>query len=171
METLLKLAKSRHSVRQYENKLVEKEKLNVILEIGRIAPTAANQQPCKFIVLEDEISMHKLKLACNPHGAPLAIIVCASKKISWVRPFDNHSMVDIDATIATDHMMLCAQDLGLSSCWITYFNPDVLIKEFDISDDLIPVNILVIGYSAEKIKSPDRFKNDRKPLELLVQYS
>ena len=48
METLIKLAKSRHSVRQYEQKPVEKEKLDVILEIGRIAPTAGNQQPCKF---------------------------------------------------------------------------------------------------------------------------
>ncbi|MGP1455685.1 MAG: nitroreductase family protein [Treponema sp.] len=171
METLIKLAKSRHSVRQYEQKPVEKEKLDVILEIGRIAPTAGNQQLCKFLVLEDHTSIEKLQKACSSHGAPLVIIVCADKNEAWIRPFDKHSMVEIDASIATDHMMLCAQDLGLSSCWITYFNPDVLRKQFNIPNNVIPVNILAIGYSAESAKSFDRFSQDRKKIETLVHYT
>ncbi len=168
MDSVLKLAKSRHSVRQYEQKPVEKEKVQALLEMGRIAPTAANQQPCTFLVLEDEASIKKLQRACRSHGAPLVIIVCADKTISWTRPFDNHSMVDIDATIATDHMMLCAQDLGLTSCWITYFKPDEVKRQFNIPDTIVPVNILAIGYSAEKAKSSDRFDQDRKPLSSFV---
>lgn len=171
MSVLFNLAKSRHSVRQYEQKAVEKEKVDMILEIGRIAPTAGNQQPCMFLVLEDDFSIEKLQRACSSHGAPLVIIVCADKNISWNRPFDGHSMIDIDASIATDHMMLCAQDLGLSSCWITYFDPDEVRKQFNIPSNLIPINILAIGYSAEKTKSPDRFNQDRKKIDSLVRYS
>lgn len=171
MNTLLELTQSRHSVRRYESRLVEKEKLDTILEAGRIAPTAANQQPCHFLVLNDEDSIAKLQNACNSHGAPLAIVVCANRDIAWVRPFDNHSMTDIDPTIATDHMMLCAQDLGLASCWITYFKPDEVRKQFKLPDTLIPVNILAIGYSAEPSKAPCRFSQDRKPLDSIVRYS
>ncbi len=171
MDKFFELAKSRDSVRYYEKRMVEREKLDVILETGRIAPTAANQQPCKFLVLENEDSINKLQQACNSHGAPLVIVVCADKNTSWVRPFDKHSMLEIDATIATDHMMLCAQDLGLASCWITYFNPDELIKQFKIPKNLVPVNILAIGYSAELKKSSEYVKKDRKLLDSLLQYS
>jgi len=125
-KSFLDLAKSRYSVRKYENREVEAEKLTAILEAGRIAPTAGNQQPCIFLVLNNEESIEKLCKACSPHGAPLAIVVCAEKTTAWVRPFDKANMSEIDTTIAADHMMMCAQDLGLSSCWITYFDPNLL---------------------------------------------
>lgn len=171
MNTFLELAKSRHSVRSYEKRAVEAEKLNSILEAGRIAPTAANMQPCRFLVLNDDTAISKLQKACTSHGAPLAIVVCANKKAAWVRPFDKASMTDIDTSIAADHMMMCAQDMGLSSCWITYFKPDVVRAEFNIPDDLIPVNILVIGYGKEAAKSPNRYDNERNPMDMIVQYS
>ncbi len=171
MNTFLQLAKSRHSVRAYEAQPVEEEKLNSILEAGRIAPTAANMQPCRFLVLNSEDALAKLRKACNPHGAPLAIVVCADRQSVWIRPFDNASMTDIDASIATDHIMLCAQDLGLSSCWITYFKPDVVREEFKLPDNLIPVNILVIGYGKDSPKSPERYNADRNPIGEIVWYS
>jgi len=166
----LDLAKQRYSVRKYENRPIEDDKLNMILEAGRVAPTAANLQPNVFLVLKDKEAMEKLSLACNPHGAPAAIVACADKNTAWVRPFDSHSMVDVDATIACDHMMLCAQDLGLSTCWITYFDPVILRKEFNIPQNLIPVNILVLGYGADKPQSPDRHTATRKPLSQYIQY-
>jgi len=169
--SFLDLAKSRYSVRKYENRSVEAEKLSAILEAGRIAPTAANKQPCIFLVLNNEESIKKLCKACNPHGAPLAIVVCADKKSVWIRPFDKASMADVDSTIATDHIMLCAQDLGLSSCWITYFDPAIVRKEFNIPDNIVPVNILAIGYSADEPQSPDRHTQTRKPLDSIVKYS
>ncbi|WP_029409864.1 nitroreductase family protein [Treponema pedis] len=171
MTSFLDLAKSRHSVRHYENKPVETEKLNAILEAGRIAPTAANQQPCRFLVLSETKAIEKLQKACTSHDAPLVIIVYANKKAVWVRPFDKASMADIDTSIACDHMRLCAQDLGLSSCWITYFKPDIVRKEFNIPDELIPVNILAIGYGSEPPKPQSRYEDDRNPIEDIVQYS
>lgn len=171
MNNFLDLARSRHSVRNYENKAVEQDKLDAILEAGRIAPTAANQQPCHFLVLNDTDGLAKLNRGCGSHGAPLAIIVCADKNAAWVRPFDGASMVDIDTTIAADHMMMTAQDLGLSSCWITYFDPAVVREQFNIPANLAPVNILAIGYGAERAKSPGRFASDRKPLNTIIQYA
>ena len=170
-KSFLDLAKSRYSVRKYENRAVEAEKLNAILEAGRIAPTAANQQPCIFLVLNNEEAIEKLYKACNPHGAPLAVVVCADKSSAWVRPFDKANMGEIDSTIAADHMMMCAQDLGLSSCWITYFDPKIVRREFNIPDDIIPFNILAIGYGADEPQSPDRFAQTRKPLDAIVKYS
>jgi nitroreductase len=170
-KSFLDLAKSRFSVRKYENREVEAEKLTAILEAGRIAPTAANKQPCIFLVLNDEESIKKLCKACNPHGAPLAIVVCTEKTTAWVRPFDKANMSEIDTTIAADHMMMCAQDLGLSSCWITYFDPKIVRKEFNIPDNVVPINILAIGYGADEPQSPDRFSETRKPLDTMVKYS
>jgi len=170
-KSFLDLAKSRYSVRKYENREVEAEKLTAILEAGRIAPTAGNQQPCIFLVLNNEESIEKLCKACSPHGAPLAIVVCAEKTTAWVRPFDKANMSEIDTTIAADHMMMCAQDIGLSSCWITYFDPKIARKEFNIPDNIVPVNILVIGYSADEPQSPDRHDETRKPLDSMVKYS
>jgi len=170
-KSFLDLAKSRYSVRKYENIAVEAEKLTAILEAGHVAPTAANQQPCIFLVLNNKESIEKLYKACNPHGAPLAIVVCADKNTAWVRPFDKANMSEVDSTIAADHMMMCAQDLGLSSCWITYFDPAIVRKEFKIPDNLVPVNILAIGYGADELQSPDRHAQTRKPLDSIVKYS
>jgi nitroreductase len=170
-KSFLDLAKSRYSVRKYENKVVEAEKLTAILEAGRVAPTAANQQPCIFLVLNNKESIERVYKACRPHGAPLVIIICADKTSAWVRPFDKANMSEIDSTIAADHMMMCAQDLGLSSCWITYFDPAIVRKEFNMPDNVVPINILAIGYGADEPQSPDRHAETRKPLDSIVKYS
>jgi nitroreductase len=170
-KTFLELAKSQCSVRKYENRAVEEEKLAAILEAGRVAPTAANKQPCVFLVLNSEESLKKLGNACTAHGAPLAVVVCADKEAAWVRPFDKASMLEIDSSITADHIMMCAQDLGLSSCWITYFKTDILRKEFNIPKNFVPVNILAIGYGAEEPQSPERHGQERKPLDAIVKYS
>jgi nitroreductase len=97
-----------------------------------------------------------------PHGAPLAIIVCADKNTAWVRPFDQANMIEVDSTIAADHIMLCAQDFGLSSCWITYFNPAIIRRDFNIPDNLVPVNILAIGYGGRPAEIFRTARTDKK---------
>ncbi|MDE5570004.1 MAG: nitroreductase family protein [Ruminococcus sp.] len=143
------LINERHSVRSYLSKQVEVEKLNTILEAGRIAPTAANLQPISVLVVKENYSLSKLTKAANIYNAPLALIVCADKKSAWTRPFDGKQTIDIDASIVTDHMMLQATELGLGSVWICYFKPDILKKEFAIPDNIEPVNIIAIGYADE----------------------
>ncbi len=154
------LCLSRFSARSYTEKSVEHEKLDAVLEAGRLAPTAANKQPQKIIVVKDT---NKLSEAADIYGAPLALVVCADKNTAWKRPFDGKNTADIDAAIVTDHMMLAAADLGLDSVWICYFKPDILRRILNIPDSLEPINILAIGYSGEKPA-----KKVRKPLDELV---
>ncbi len=159
---LLTLITERHAVRSYQPKKVELEKRNIILEAGRMAPTAANLQPVQVLVVEEPASLAKLGKAANLYGAPLALIVCTDRNTVWKRPFDGKQTTDIDASIVTDHMMLQATALGLGSVWICYFQPDVLREEFQIPDNLEAVNILAIGYGNEtKVSMKERKSIDQ----------
>lgn len=166
----LDIARSRYSVRNYSEKKVEKEKLNKILEAASVAPTAANLQPVRLIVVQETSGLSKVGKAADIYDAPLAIIVCSDHSKAWKRPFDGKQTIDIDASILTDHMMLEATELGLGSVWICYFKPDILKKEFDLPDNLEPVNILAIGYSNEAPASPVRHLQTRIPMNQLVSY-
>ena len=168
--SFLELAKRRCSVRNFEPTKVEEEKINQILEAGRIAPTAANVQPQSFLVINSEEGFERLKNIGFNTSAPLVIIVCGNHDNVWIRGIDGKSMIDVDTSIATDHMMLTAEDLGLSSCWLGYFDPKVIRSAFNIPDNIEPVNILIIGYGKEK-KSPERHINDRKPITDFVHYN
>ena len=163
-------AKKRYSVRDYQAKKVEKEKLLKILEAGRVAPTGCNNQPCRLIVVQEDEGLGKIKKAANIFGAPLAIIVCGDHNSVWKRPFDGKKIVDIDTSIVTDHMMLQATELDLGSVWICYFKPDVIKTEFNLPDHLEPINILAIGYAKGEPASPDRHEKARRPLSELVSY-
>lgn len=166
----IEIAKKRYSVRSYQDKKVEEEKLQKILEAAHVAPTAANLQPVRLIAVQSKEGLEKIGKGANLYGAPLAIIVCADHSKAWVRPFDKKQTGDIDASILTDHMMLQATELGLGSVWICYFEPDVIRSEFGLPDELEPVNILAVGYSVEKAADPERHSQTRIPMEQLVSY-
>ena len=163
------LIKQRCSVRAYKDQKVEAEKIQLILEAGRIAPTAGNRQPQRILVIESEEGLKKLEKACKPHGPALAFIICADKDTAWTRTkYDQFKSCEIDASIVTDHMMLQAQVLGLSSCWLIHFDPEAIVEEYNIPENLVPVNILVVGYAEGEVKSPERHEADRKPLSEIV---
>lgn len=168
--SFLHLAKKRYSERKYLAKEIEPEKVAQILEAGRVAPTAANMQPHHLIVVQSQKGHDQLKKAANVYNAPLAIIVCADHDRSWKRPLDGKTTTDIDASIVTDHLMLEATDLSLASVWICYFKADVLKAEFNLPDNLEPINILAVGYAGGDGASPDRHDQTRKPLNEIVTY-
>ena len=85
-------------------------------------------------------------------------------------PLTKKQTGDIDAAILTDHMMLEATELGLGTVWVCYFQPDVIRKEFDLPDNLEPINILVIGYGNEAPADTERHEHMRIPLTDLVSY-
>lgn len=168
--TFLELAKKRYSVRSYNEKKVEPEKLEKIIEAAHVAPTAANLQPVQLIVVQEEEGLKKISKAGGIYHAPLAIIVCADHEKAWTRSFDNKQSGDIDASIATDHMMLEAADLGLGSVWIGFFKPEVLAKEFNLPENLEPVSILAIGYTDKEPADPERHVKTRNPAAAMVSY-
>ena len=166
----LDIARSRYSVRNYNEMKVEQDKLDKILEAAHVAPTAANLQPVRLLVVQTQEGLGKIGKAANIYHAPLAIIVCSDRSVAWKRPFDNKQTVDIDASIITDHMMLEATEQGLGSVWICYFQADVLKKEINLPEHLEPINILAIGYSDEPEADKNRHSTQRMPIEDLVTY-
>lgn len=166
----LDLVKARYSVRQYEVKQVEAEKLQQILAAAQVAPSGMNRQPVKLIVVQQEEGLNKVKKAANIYDAPLVIIACGDHNTAEAIPFNGKSVVDIDTSIATDHMMLQASALGLGTVWICGFDPAIISREFALPDFLEPINILAIGYAAGEPASPDRHVTTRKPLLEIVAY-
>ena len=146
--SFLDIAKSRYSVRGYENKPVEKEKLLQVLEAGRFAPSAVNFQPVHFIVVTEEEQKKKI-YETYPRGwleeAPIIIVACGDHSISWKRR-DGKDHCDIDLAIAVDHMTLAAADLGLGTCWICAFDAELCRKNLNLPDNLEPMVLLPLGY-------------------------
>lgn len=164
------IAKSRYSCRKYQDKKVEKIKLDKILNAAHVAPTAANCQPQKLIVIQEKEGLEKINKAANTYQAPLVILVCGDKDKAWTRPFDGKKYQDIDTSIVTDHMMLQATELGLGTVWVCYFNPEVIRSEFNLPDNLEPISILVIGYPDGEPQASDRHHKTRQPIETIVSY-
>lgn len=166
----LTLAKSRYSARAYQDRKVEAEKLEKILLAAHVAPTAANRQPVRLLVVQKEEGLQKIAKSANLYGAPLAVIVCADHSKVWTRSCDGKNTAQIDASILTDHMMLEATDLGLGSVWICAFSPESIRKEFSLPDTLEPVNILAVGYPSQPPADPERHAVKRAALREMVSY-
>lgn len=152
----LSLAKKRYACRKYAPAKVEQEKLDIILEAGRVAPTGANRQPQRLIVVRSQEGMERLARCTRDFGAPCAVIVCADTGEAWTRKYDGKTISDIDASIVTDHMMLAAASLGLDTLWICMFKPEAVREEFRLPEHVEPVNILLIGYGIGTPADPDR---------------
>ena len=167
----LSLAGKRYSVRKFSDKPVEKEKLDKILEAGRLAPTACNNQPQKIIVIDNKASLEKVK-KCTRYGfgAPVVLIICYDKDESWKRSFDGKDMGDVDAAIVTTHIILEAASLGIGSTWVGSFDPAAARSEFALPDNVIPVAFLPIGYPAEDA-APSGNHASRKPINETVSYN
>lgn len=164
----LKLAKKRYACRKYLPRQVEPEKLDLVLEAGRVAPTGANRQPQRLVVVQSKEGMERLARCTRDFGAPTAVIVCADTSEAWTRKYDDKHISDIDATIVTDHMMLAAASLGLDTLWICMFKPEAVREEFALPANVEPVNILLVGYGDGIPADPERHDTLRKPLSATV---
>ena len=159
---------SRYSVRSYKPDPVAKDKLYQILEAARIAPTAANRQPFRVIVLDNKGRKDELKRVYRADwlsDAPTVICVCMVPSEGWVRKQDNKNHDEIDAAIAMDHIILAATNLGLGTCWIAAFDPDAAREVFNLPENLVPVLLTPLGYPAD-----EPAKKTRRPLEEIVSF-
>lgn len=164
----LKLVQDRYSCRNFLDKKVEKEKLDKILEVARLAPTAANYQPQRILVIQNKNELSKLG-QCTKFGwnAPVIMIVCYDKNLSWKRKFDGKDEGIVDASIVTTHMMLQVQELGLGSTWIGYFDPQKIREVYKIPENLEIVSILSIGYPSKESR-PSEMHYKRNLVEDIV---
>ena len=160
------LVRKRYSVRAYRPDPVEEEKLERVLEAARLAPTAANRQPFRVIVLETKGREEELRRVYGRDWfiqAPLVLAVCAVPAESWVRKYDGWSAAEVDATIAMTHMVLAAAEEGLGTCWIAAFDPKGARDVLGLPADVIPSAFTPLGYPADT-PSP---KKRRPPAELV----
>lgn len=163
---IMSIIKKRKSVRDFLEKDVEEEKLKIILEAGRLAPSASNRQEWRFIVVRDKNTRQSLMKAAKNQSfvaeAPIVIVCCAET--------DNHKMgcgqlcYPIDVAIAIDHMALMAVELGLGTCWIGAFFEDEVKKILNIPKDIRVVELLPLGYP----KDDRQIEKNRLPLEEIV---
>ena len=155
--SFLELSKERYSVRKFTDRKVEKEKLESILEAGNNAPTATNAQPQKIYVIESKEGLEKVN-KCTPYGfnTKTILLLCYNKEESWKRKLDGYDGGTIDAAIVGTHMMMHIADIGLGTTWVGYFDKDLLIEEFELPSNIVPIGILPIGYIAEDSEPSER---------------
>ena len=166
----IKLAEKRYSLRKFSDKPIEKEKIDLVLKAGQLAPTACNFQPQRIIVLDNEESLEKIKRCTKYHfNAPMVLLICYDNSVSWKRN-DGKDSGDIDASIVATQMMLQATELDLGTTWVGYFDAVQTAKEFSLPNNIVPVVMFPIGYPAEDaIKSNNH--SQRLELEKTVFYN
>ncbi len=156
--------KNRRSIRRYQEKSVEKEKLQKVLEAARLAPSAMNRQPYQLFVVTNKEILSKIESACSQNwAAPTMIAVVSTPREAWVRD-DGEEFWKADAAIAMNQVSLAAFAEGLGTCWIAAFNENQVKEILGVaSDSRIPF-LSPLGYPAENKGSI----TNRKTIESLV---
>jgi len=152
------LIQARYSVRNYLDKPIEVEKLKLVLEAGRLAPTADNRQPFRLIVIEDESTRKALAAAYARkwfYTAPVIIVACGVPSEAWRRA-DGFSGLETDVAIAVDHLILQATELGLGTCWIADFKPQAVREVLSLPPELVPLILTPLGYPGGKARPKKR---------------
>lgn len=159
------LIRTRYSVRAYRPDPVPDDLLARVLEAGRLAPTAANRQPFRLIVLHTAGRQEELRQIYHREWfrtAPLIIGICAVPAEAWVRR-DGMNYAFVDAAIVMDHLVLAAADAGLGTCWVAAFDPPAVRRILGLPDGVEPVAFTPLGFPADAPRP-----KERKPLAELV---
>ncbi|MEO0004613.1 MAG: nitroreductase family protein [candidate division WOR-3 bacterium] len=160
----------RLSVRAYKPDPVPEEVLMRILEAARLAPSAKNYQPWRFIVVTDEKIRQELVPACRGQSfiaqAPVVICACAIENEAWKGMGGYWSAAEVDVTIALEHIILAATAEGLGTCWIGAFIEAEVKRVLQIPEGVKPVALTPVGYPAQEPKP-----RPRKALEEIVCYN
>ena len=174
-----KLVQNRRSVRSFLDKPVEREKILACIEAARLAPSAENVQPWRFIVIDNPHLKEELGKAAFSGiyypsrfaaKAPLLIAVLAKKDLlanMIGKQIQGTSWYLIDVGIAGEHIVLQAQELGLGTCWIGWFNAKKVRTFLHIPPRYKVVVLIAMGYYAEKPSTPKK----RMALDDIVSFN
>jgi len=165
-ESISKVIRQRRSIRKFTDQIPGDKEIEQILEAARWAPSGQNNQPWKFMIIQDTKTREGLAQFTSykriVRGAPISIVVCLDTVISYNRDKD---LMAIGAAI--ENMLLCVYSLGLGACWLgEIINRKEKVSQYiDLAGDLEIMAVVVIGYPAE---NPDDVA--RRPLkELLIE--
>ncbi len=168
---LIDIMNRRFSVRKFDGRKPEQEKLNAVLLAGNMAPTAKNQQPQRVYVLESDEALKKLDTLTHcRYGASTVLLFTYNVEEDWQNPKEEgvHSGVE-DVSITATYMMLRAAELDLDTCWCNFFGNTELEKTFDLPKNERSVLIMPIGYAAEGTQ-PTSMHLNKKSLDSIVKY-
>ena len=162
------IIRKRTSVRKFSNIKIKQEKLNKILEAGRVAPTAKNNQPIKIFVVNSSEGIEKIDKASRcRYGAETVLIVCGNKEDAYHR--GDYTTAEMDSCIVATHMMLEATNIGVDNIWVESFDENILREEFQIPDEYTPFLLLPLGYKTEDCPM-NPLHDKRKSIEDIVEY-
>jgi nitroreductase len=166
------LIRSRESVRNYDpNRPVSKEILERILNAGRLAPSACNYQPWKFLVISSSDALEKVR-ACYSRDwfkdAPHIIVVLGLRNQAWNRSYDGYNSIETDIAIAMTHIILAAENESVGTCWIAAYNPVILKEALNINDNQLIFGITPLGYPKPGFMKV--LNKKRKPLGDVVEF-
>ncbi|MBE6452784.1 MAG: nitroreductase family protein [Alphaproteobacteria bacterium] len=163
---------TRRSVRQYQDKKIDKETIKKIIRAAQYSPTAHNRQPWEFLVIEDKKFMEELRhiqrWTSFAKDASCVIIVCGDTDKSFSRDKDDEkwSFIDVDCAIATQSLMLAAWAEGIGTCYCGAAPMqkvvDALSKKLNLSPNIRPFAIVPMGYPLDAPKQPDNRYDETK---------
>ena len=177
---LLDLIKQRKSVREFLDRPVEKDKITMCLEAARLAPSASNSQPWRFIVVDDPELKNRLCDAAfnglyfiNSFGktAPVMVVVISEKSKFITRiggMFRGTKYYLIDIGIACEHFVLEAEELGLGTCWIGWFNEDGVKSVLNIPDNKKIDILIALGYYDRARLGPE---HERETMDKIASFN
>jgi nitroreductase len=162
--------KKRYSCKKYSSRQVEQEKLEAILEAGRLAPTAKNLQEQHVYVLQSADALAKID-AVTPcrYGAPTVLVVAFDKNNVFTYPGGKRDSGVEDATIVATHLILAAADEGVDSCWINFLDPAKLSEVVGLPEHEEVLMVMDLGYAVEGT-GPFPNHSSRKSLSETVTY-
>jgi len=151
----IEIVKKRRSIRKYKSDQIPEKQLKYVIEAARLAPSWANKQPWKFIIVTDQVLKRKITMRDWAAEAPIVIVGIANPTLSGTRADKHYYLLDMG--IAMEHMMLAAAELGLGTCWIGgQFNEDIVRDTLKIPDQYRVVALTPLGYSDEKPSLKER---------------
>jgi nitroreductase len=167
----------RKSTRSYNDADVEEDKLHQLIEAARLAPSWANKQCWKYIIVNDEEKIRKLAAGIINSwmkNVKMVIVACADPKKSGTKNGMEYYLVDVG--ISMEHLVLAATNLGLGTCWIGGFDEKRVKELLNIPETIKVVAMTPVGYPSDdgvrnKIARKIIRANSRKPLEKMIQYN
>ena len=159
---------NRYSCRAFVARTVEQEKVDRILEAGRIAPTAVNKQPVHVWAVTNPKTLEAIKgVTRSNYGAPLLLVVGCRPADAWVRRYDGKNGAEVDASIVATYLMLAAENEGLATLWVGSFDPSLLKDLLPGTDGYELLAMINVGYPSEE-SAPSAMHGTRIPMDEFV---
>jgi nitroreductase len=167
-----KLILERESIRSYDiNRKIPENILKRILDAGRLAPSACNNQPWEFLLVSSENMLEQIRTCYKApwiQTAPHILIVKGFRDKAWIRPDDGYNSLETDLTIAMDHMILAAEYEKIGTCWVAAYSPDILKEVLGLKDNEEVYAITPLGYQKDGFEKKANKK--RKSFEEVVKF-